>query len=110
MHSSTKQSAKLDEQLGGTGEAGAAGAPFDPAALRAELVESQAATEQKFYARNAELQQLQRGLSDLEASARRAKAQTTEQLELRTTVVLDTLTDHFDTVFGNTKTAVESLD
>ena len=48
--------AKLDEQLEGPGAAGAAGAPFDPTALRAELAESQAATEQKLHAQNAELQ------------------------------------------------------
>ena len=104
--------AKLDEQLGGAGGGGAgpAGVPFDPAALRAELAESQAATEQKLQAQNAELQQLQRGLSDLEASARRTEAQTTAQLEERTTVVLDTMTDHFDAVFDDVKTSVESLD
>ena len=82
--------AKLDEQLGGAGDAGPAGVPFDPAALRAELAKSQADTEQKLQAQNAELQQLQRGLSDLEAGARRAEAQTTAQLEERTTVVLET--------------------
>ena len=37
--------AKLDEQLGGPGAAGAAGAHFEPTALRAELAGSQAATE-----------------------------------------------------------------
>ena len=102
--------AKLDEQLGGPGAAGAARAPFDPAGLRDELAQSQAATEQKLHAQNAELQQLQRGLSDLEAGARLAEAKTKEQLEERTTVVLHTMTDHFDTVFDDVKTAVESLD
>ena len=50
--------AKLDEQVGGPGAAAATGAPFDPAGLHDELAQSQAATEQKFHAQNAELQQL----------------------------------------------------
>ena len=99
--------AKLEEQRG---DQGAAGAPFDSTALREGLAQSQAVTEQKLHAQDAELQQFQQGFTDLDASARRAEAKTTEQLEHRTTVVLDTMTEHFDTVFDEVKTAVESLD
>ena len=99
--------ARLEEQRG---EQGAAGVFLDLTDLREELSQSQAATEQKLRAQDAELQQLQQGLTDLDASARRAEAKTTEQLEHRITVVLDRMTERFDTVFDEVKTAVESLD
>ena len=44
--------AKLEEQRG---DQGAAGAPFDTTALREELSQSQAATEQRLRAQDAEL-------------------------------------------------------
>ena len=99
--------AKLDEQRS---EAGTGGAHPDVAALRAELAQSQAAAEGTLRAQDAELKQLQQGLTDFDVQARRAEATTGEQLELRTETVLDTMTEHFGTVFDEVKAAVESLD
>ena len=74
------------------------------------LAQSQAAVEGTLRAQDAELKQLQQGLIDLEAQARRAEAATGEQLELRTETVVDTMTEHYDAVFDEVKTAVEALD
>ena len=91
--------ARLDEQRLEPGESGAAGAHPDFVALREELAQSQAAVEGTLRAQDAELKQLQQGLTDLEAQARRAEAATGGQIELRTETVLDTMTEHFDAVF-----------
>ena len=56
--------AKLEEHRG---DQGAAGAPPDLAGLREELAQSQAAVDGKLRAQDAELKQLQQGLTDLEA-------------------------------------------
>ena len=64
-------------------------------ALRAELAQSQTEVDGKLRAQDAELQQLQQGLTDLEAQARRAETTTNQRLEERTDVVLDTMTEHF---------------
>ena len=45
----------------------------------------------------------------MEAQARRAATTTAHQLELRTEVVLDTMTGHFDAVFDEITAAVEAL-
>ena len=45
----------------------------------------------------------------MEQQARRAATTTTDQLEQRTEVVLETMTSHFDMVFEDVKTAVETL-
>ena len=79
------------------------------AAFRAELAQSQTEVDGKLRAQDAELQQLQQGLTDLEAQARRAEATMTQRFEQRTEVVLDTMTGHFDTVFDEVTAAVETL-
>ena len=86
----------------------------DPSAslsdFRAKLTRSQIEVDDKLRAQDAELQQLQQGLKDLETQARRAATTTTQQLEQRTEVILDTMASHFDTVFDEVKAAVEPLD
>ena len=48
---------------------------------RAQLAQSESEANEKLRAQDAELQQLQQGLRDLETQARRAAATTTDQLE-----------------------------
>ena len=82
--------ARLDEQRG---EQGAAGAPPDLAGLCEELAQSQAAVDGTLRAQDADLKQLQQGLTDLGAQARLAAITTSEQFEHRPETV-NTLLDH----------------
>ena len=76
---------------------------MDIAGLSNERVQSQAAVDGKLLVQDAELQQLRPGLTDLSAQARRAETPTTQQLEHRTKIVLDAMTEHFDIVFDDVK-------
>ena len=96
---------KLAEHL----EAQGSVPPSELEVLRTELAQSQAEVDGKLRAQDSELQQLQQGLRDLEAQARRAETTTNQRLEERTDVVLDTMTEHFDVVFEELKAAVETL-
>jgi len=100
---------KLEAQLEAQGPA-PPGAASELGELRAELAQSQGRVDDKLRAQNAELQQLQQGLTDLEAHTRSTTTTTNQRLEERTEVVLDTMTEHFDVVFEGVKTAVETLD
>ena len=83
---------------------------MDLAGPSEERAQSQAAVDGKLLAQVAELQQLQQGLADVGAQARRAETAIAQQLEHRTEIVLDALTEHFDTVFDKVKVAGEALD
>ena len=76
----------------------------------AELAQSQAEVDGKLRAQDAELQQLQQGLTDLEVQGRRTETTTTQRLEQRTEVVLDTMTERFNNAFDEVKPVVEALD